>query len=55
MKEDGIVQTKWPLARVVEVFSGSDGIVCVARVKTERGIYKRPVTKLAVMLPETEQ
>ena len=26
MKEDGIVQTKWPLARVVEVFSGSDKI-----------------------------
>ena len=55
LKEDGIVQTRWPLARVLEVYSGTDGIVRVARVKTERGTYKRPVTKLAVLLPEMEQ
>ena len=55
LKEDSIVQTKWPLARVLEVYPGNDGIVRVARVKTEQGIYKRPVTKLAVLLPKIEQ
>jgi len=42
--------TKWPLARVIEVHPGKDGLVRVVTVKTATGTYKRPVTKLAVLL-----
>ncbi|XP_073979066.1 uncharacterized protein [Rhodnius prolixus] len=38
---------QWPLARVISIHPGSDGIVRVATVKTAQGVYKRPVTKLA--------
>ena len=51
LREDGLVPTKWQLARVEEVHPGRDGKVRVATIKTPRGIYKRPVTKLALLLP----
>ncbi|XP_073995272.1 uncharacterized protein [Rhodnius prolixus] len=38
---------QWPLARVISIHPGPDGIVRVATVKTAQGVYKRPVTKLA--------
>ena len=37
---------KWPLARVVDVYPGRDGVVRVADVKTKNGTYRRPVHKL---------
>ena len=51
MHEDGLVPTKWPLARVVAVHPRKDGLVQVVSVKTPKGTYKRPVTKLALLLP----
>ena len=50
LHEDNMIPTKWPLGRVVETYSGSDGLVRVARVKTQNGLFKRPVNKLAVLL-----
>ena len=38
---------RWPLGRVQEVFPGTDGLVRTAAVKTERGVYERPVVKMA--------
>lgn len=52
--EDSIVSTQWPLARVVKTYPGKDGIVRVVDVKTSKGLYRRPVCKVAVILPETE-
>ena len=34
LKEDDIVPTQWPLARVDEVFPGKDGLVRVAMVRS---------------------
>ena len=51
--EDGLVATKWPLARVVQTYPGADGKVRVVTVRTSRGLYKRPVTKIALILPNT--
>ena len=51
LREDGLVPTKWQLARVVNVHAGSDGMVRVATIKTQSGLYKRPITKLALLLP----
>ena len=55
VREDGMVPTLWPLARVVRVYPGKDGLVRVVDVKTSKGIYKRPVMKLVVLLPSTVQ
>jgi hypothetical protein len=51
LKEDGIVPTKWPLGRVVQVFPGKDKIVRVVTVQTSIGTYRRPVSKIALLLP----
>jgi hypothetical protein len=36
----------WPMARVLELISGTDGVVRVVRFKTASGEYLRPVQKL---------
>ena len=54
LQEDGLVPTKWPLARVVKVHTGKDGLVRVVTVKTSTGTYKRPVTKIALLLPSQD-
>ena len=52
LQEDNFIPTKWPLARVTHVHPGIDGIVRVATVKTSTGVYKRPITKLALLLSQ---
>ncbi|XP_060871376.1 uncharacterized protein LOC132945621 [Metopolophium dirhodum] len=42
--------TEWRLGRVTEVHPGSDEVVRVVSVRTQDGVYKRPVVKL-VRLP----
>ena len=54
IREDVLMPTKWPLARVTQVHCGRDGLVRVVTVKTSKGTYKRPVTKLALLLPTTD-
>ena len=34
LQEDNLIPTKWPLARVMHVHPGKDGLVCVVTVKT---------------------
>ena len=51
LREDNIIPGKWPMARVVQVYPGKDGLVRVVTVKTAQGTYKRPITKIAVLLP----
>ncbi len=46
-----MVPTKWPLAKVVQVHEGRDKLVRVVSIKTATGIYKRPITKIALLLP----
>ena len=51
LQESGTTPANWPLARVVDVHPGRDGLVRVVTVKTSRGTYKRPVSKIAVLVP----
>ena len=46
VKEDFFFSTKWTLARVSEVHCGNDGLVRVVSLKTPKGVYKHPLTKL---------
>ena len=36
----------WPMARVEKTYPGQDGLVRVVDVKTSKGLFKRPVTKI---------
>lgn len=54
LREDGLVPSKWQLARVTEIHTGRDGIVRVATIKTTTGTYRRPVTKLVLLLPMSD-
>ena len=54
LRDDSPLPTKWPLARVVEVHPGKDALVRVATIRTSTGIYTRPVTKLALLLPSND-
>ncbi|KAL1446901.1 hypothetical protein WDU94_003682 [Cyamophila willieti] len=47
LKQENCPPLMWPMGVITEVFPGKDGVVRVASVKTPRGIYKRPVCKLA--------
>jgi hypothetical protein len=51
LQESGTVPTKWPLGRVVRTHLGQDNLVRVVTLKTAQGTYKRPVSKIAVLLP----
>lgn len=54
IKEDNLLSAQWPLARVTEIYPGEDGLVRVVSVRTNKGVYKRPVSKLALLLPANE-
>jgi len=47
--EDNCPPTRWPLARIVEVHKGKDEKVREVTVKTQRGIFKRPVYKICIL------
>ena len=55
LKEDRTLPTRWPFGRVIQVYPGVDDFVPVASVKTAQGVFKKPVTKLALLLPQEEQ
>lgn len=46
IKNELTAPLRWPLARVMELHSGEDGVSRVATVKTQQGIFKRPIVKL---------
>ena len=49
LKNDKSISCHWPLARIIEVQPGKDGLVRVATIKTASGVYKRPIVKLALL------
>ncbi|XP_074038934.1 uncharacterized protein [Leptinotarsa decemlineata] len=44
--DDKAPRNNWLMGRVEETFSGKDGTIGIARVKTKNGLYIRPVSKL---------
>ena len=55
LRDDSPLPTKWPLARVTRVHPGKDGLVRVTTIKTGTGVYTRPVTTLALLLPSESE
>lgn len=48
--QENLPALKWPLGRVISVNPGVDGKVRVVSVKTQTGVFKRPIAKLALIL-----
>ncbi|KAJ8936303.1 hypothetical protein NQ314_012419 [Rhamnusium bicolor] len=46
IKEPNLPPLEWRLGRVLETFKGKDNKVRVAKVRTQNGVYVRPITKL---------
>ena len=50
LQQDNLIPSKWPLARVIKIHAGKDDLVRVVTVKMNSGIYKRPISKIAMLL-----
>ena len=51
LRDETLFPTKWPLARIMDVHPGKDGLVRVVTLKTPKGTYKRPITKIVILVP----
>jgi len=49
VQEDNLPLLCWSLARVEEIFPGKDNIIRVVSVRTAKGVYKRPITRLCLL------
>ena len=54
LHDDNLTPSKWPMGKIVEVHPGRDGLVRVVQVKTSSGIYKRPISKIAILLSSSD-
>ncbi|XP_050512982.1 uncharacterized protein LOC126888663 [Diabrotica virgifera virgifera] len=43
---DNVKRINWPMGKIIEVYSGQDGIQRVAKVKTKNGVLVRPCLRL---------
>lgn len=50
IKEEQAPPNCWPMARVIEVFPGTDGLTRVVKLKTATSLIKRPIDRL-IFLP----
>lgn len=56
LKDDNVPPSVWPIARVIEVFPGADGMVRNVKIRTPKTDLLRPVQKLVKLsLEEPEQ
>ncbi|XP_024875128.1 uncharacterized protein LOC112456671 [Temnothorax curvispinosus] len=49
IREDDSSPLKWTVGRIENIYPGADGIARVASIKTIKGTYKRPITKLCIL------
>lgn len=49
LKEHEKITNEWYLGRIVDVHPGKDGVVRVVSLKTAKGVYKRPTSKICLL------
>lgn len=49
VKDDTAIRNQWPMARIDEVFPGSDGLVRHVRLTMKNSSFKRPIHKLVLL------
>ncbi|GFW87392.1 integrase catalytic domain-containing protein [Trichonephila clavipes] len=47
--EDNMPTFKWPLGRITEIYSGSDALIRVVKVKTQFGEHKRAISRVCLL------
>ncbi|GFW94256.1 integrase catalytic domain-containing protein [Trichonephila clavipes] len=47
--EDNMPTFKWPSGRITEIYSGSDALIMVVKVKTQFGEYKRAISRVCLL------
>ncbi|GFX96038.1 integrase catalytic domain-containing protein [Trichonephila clavipes] len=47
--EDNMPTFEWPLGRITEIYSGSDALIRVVKVKTQFGEYKRAISRVCLL------
>ena len=47
--DKNLSSTNWLLGRIIKIFSGSDNVIHVAKVKTPQGVYVRPTVNLCLL------
>ena len=53
--DEAVSRAQWSLAIVQDVESSSDKIVRAVTVKTSKGAFRRPITKIVLLIPVEEQ
>ena len=54
IRDDAAIHNQWPMAHILEVSPGKDGLVRVATLKTATTTLKRPIAKLALLLRDDQ-
>ncbi|XP_062558239.1 uncharacterized protein LOC134223119 [Armigeres subalbatus] len=54
LQDQQLPMLRWPLARIMQLHPGQDGVVRVVTVRTASGIFKRPTSKVCLLPPEME-
>jgi len=49
LRDDNLSRCEWPIGRVLEVYKGRDDLVRSVLIKTSKGNYKRPITKVILL------
>lgn len=55
IKDTERLNRDWPLARITQIHPGKDGLVRVVEVRTAHGTYTRPIHKLVLLLPISQE
>ena len=55
VKHDNTARPRWPLGLILTTYPGSDGLVRSVQVKTQSGVYDRPVDKICLLEGEMLQ
>ena len=50
LRDEVLFLSKSPIARVIDVHCGNDNLVRVVTLKTAKGIYKRPIHKIVLLV-----
>ncbi|XP_055644163.1 uncharacterized protein LOC129780182 [Toxorhynchites rutilus septentrionalis] len=49
LQDQQLPPLRWPLARILELHPGQDGVVRVITLRTAAGVFKRPTTKICLL------